>query len=61
MNYVTKDYYKSLCDDYKGIINGVHHIVTLDKQTGATILLPVELVDNENALTEKIKERYNVR
>ncbi len=60
MNYVTKEYYKSLCEDYKGIIDGKHYILTLDKQTGATILLPVELVDNENALTEKTKERYNI-
>ena len=59
-NYVTEDYYNNLHEDYKTVIKCVYYIVTLDKQSGATVLLPVNLVEKENAFTRKTKERYNI-
>lgn len=47
MKRISRSKWRSTHTDYKSVIDGVPHILALDPETGATVLEPVEIVDDE--------------
>lgn len=60
MDTITREKWNRKHEDFKTVIDGTPYVLKLDPETGATVLVPVRIIDTESTGTGYETEGYTL-